>query len=173
MGCDIHCYIEYKVKRAHDGQEFWSSHGGRINPGRNYWAFGHMASVRSDRGLAFPPKGYPEDADYYANQDAYLYIDDECSDEDGYTSLARAKQWEKHGHKIIERDGKPYKVEHPDWHSHSWLTPDEFEQVCKQDYKDACNESGKIDGTYTAILATLRALEKEYEGARLVFWFDN
>lgn len=32
MGCDIHCYLEYKPKDS----DRWRPHGGRINPGRNY-----------------------------------------------------------------------------------------------------------------------------------------
>ena len=43
MGCDIHCYIEYKPA----GSDDWSDFGGRINPGRNYDLFAKLAGIRN------------------------------------------------------------------------------------------------------------------------------
>ena len=33
MGCDIHCYVEYRSK----SESHWELFGDRINPGRNFW----------------------------------------------------------------------------------------------------------------------------------------
>ena len=68
MGCDIHCYIEYKKKN----DDHWRSFGGRINPGRNYTLFGVMAGVRCD-GLLYPLRGFPEDAAFQAISDNHLF----------------------------------------------------------------------------------------------------
>lgn len=53
-------------------------------------------------------------------------------------------------------------------HSHSWLTPDEFEAALKR--------ADSMSGKPAVILALLRELEAEINGwkhARIVFFFDN
>lgn len=51
-----------------------------------------------------------------------------------------------------------------DWHSASWLTPDEFETVCAE-------SNANIDAL--GVLALARFLEGHDMETRLVFWFDN
>lgn len=50
----------------------------------------------------------------------------------------------------------------PEWHSHSWLSADEF--------AEALRRAEAEHPEYMALLAAVRALGP---GARVVFWFDN
>ncbi|MDH4186827.1 MAG: hypothetical protein OEV08_07510 [Nitrospira sp.] len=165
MGCDIHCYIEYRTA----GDTHWFSWGERINLGRNYVLFGLLAGVRCE-GQIYPLRGYPDDAGQAARHDNWLYISDQATDDEHDCTRAHANEWVKYGAKI-SADGK--RVTHPDWHSHSWLTPDEFRTVLDAYTVSPGNpRPGKRVNTYDAALAALDALAKDGE-SRVVFWFDN
>lgn len=157
MGCDIHCYIEYKPT----GYDRWFSFGGRINPGRNYALFAKMAGVRNyDEVIPVSqPKGFPNDASSKADGDHWLYISD--VEMEGCCTFEQAERFVQMGSRYQDKE-KTF-VSHPDWHSHSWLTPDEFEQ--------AIFESSEAQ--YRAILAAMRSFERDGHQSRLVFWFDN
>lgn len=139
MGCDIHCYIEYRERDMSDREDkSWSSFGGRINPGRNYLMFSLMAGVRGGDGI-FEVRGLPEGLGYYSNDDNYLYItaDKECNcGECKSVSVENAARWVEGGSSEYKnnREGKPTWVSHPDWHSHSWLSLVEFRQVLEKCY---------------------------------------
>lgn len=203
MGCDIHCYIEYKRK----DYDSWSDFGGRINPGRNYWMFGFMAGVRSD----FPhitPRGWPEDSAYYSFKDNTIYISEDQEEPtkesygEWYYSRSHADDQVSKGYcKFVERNGNKHWVTNSNYHSHSWLRPDEFE-LCIAGYLKASGfqintprlpspqetESELNAGSlvfddkkyalssiteYWAILAAMRCLEAQGHEVRLNFWFDN
>ena len=169
MGCDIHCYMEYKTADYEDSYSRWRPMGGRINPGRNYRIFGYLAGVRDDEVEQVAPlRGFPEDAGYAAHGDEWLYIVEEETREKGCASRENAESWVKYGSKYkLDADGKPTHVSHPDWHSHSWVTSDEWEKAIKKDKDDSwCFQ-------YGAMLAALRYLEKKGCQTRIVFWFDN
>lgn len=51
-----------------------------------------------------------------------------------------------------------------DWHTPSWLSPDEFEIATKNPYRWMAVE---------AVLASARVIESAGNAVRLVFWFDN
>ena len=123
MGCDIHCYIEYK-KKHHEG---WSDFGGRINPGRNYWMFGMMAGVRLNVTPVVAPRGLPEDVSYSSGSDSRIYISEVESE--GCCNAENAARWVADGSStyVSNHEGKPTWVTHPDWHSHSWLNANELE----------------------------------------------
>lgn len=167
MGCDIHCYIEHRPK---DEKGDWNGFGGRINPGRYYAMFSILAGVRSgeDCPKLFSPKGIPVDLGYESNDDNRLFISDTKSDD--YVSKERAAEWVAKGYsKLVDE----HWVTNPDWHSHSWLTPDEYQQAVEC-YNEFANPHGyHLDVEYLAILDCLRSFEKHGEDARLVFWFDN
>ncbi len=167
MGCDIHCYIEYR-KKGETGN--WNGFGGRINPGRYYAMFSILAKVRSDDDSPklFSPKGMPEDCGFEVNDDYSDYISDdgrEC-----HVSKHKAAEW-------VAKGWSKYRNEHwvtnPDWHSHSWLTPDEYERAIKAFYAAAEPHKYALDPEYLAILECLRSFEKSGHDSRLVFWFDN
>lgn len=160
MGCDIHCYIEYREKDS--GR--WRDFGGRINPGRNYAVFERMAGVRGDTAM-FEPRGLPENISHASQNDSRLYItndgagDDECSKEN-------ADRWIKSGcSKLVDEKW----VTNPDWHSHSWLTAQELESAV-----DAAQDKyGQSAQEYRAIIAAMRCFEELGYVSRVVFWFDN
>lgn len=128
--------------------------------------FGLIAQVRGEKQL-FAPKGIPENLGFSAQDDWYLLIsEDKGADNiEGYTSLHNAERWKNSmGCKIVEYDGKPHKVEHPDWHTPTWLTPSELRQAL---------ERTNDKDVYNAILIMMEALEKEDKIVRMVIWFDN
>lgn len=170
MGCDAHMYVEYKKESFRDN--YWSNVGGRINPGRNYWMFGLIAEVRCKFPNSLKPKGLPENLGYQSNSDAHCYINDEYADDNNeYVTLATAERWAGYGEKIIYReDGKPWKVTHPDWHSHTWLTYDEFKAVI-DNYNSLENSTKEVE--YEALLAMMESLNSNGCESRLVIWFDN
>lgn len=178
MGADIHMYVEYVhkegKKRSEDNGELpgWISFGGRINPGRNYILFGYLAGVRYNPVAALTPKGLPNDLGYMSLYDSRLYITEDGKGEHE-TTMENALRWNKVGRKLHnDREGKPRWVDHPDWHSHSWLTTKEFSKVLKKYLKDTHDWGDAIE--YRALLSAMKTLEKsgEYE-SRVVFWFDN
>lgn len=171
MGCDIHMYIEYCKKETEPSEKkYWRDFGGRINPGRNYLMFGILSKgVRCDTTFNFPPKGTPDDMAYASRNDSLIYISEEPTE--GSVTLEKAKQWEKYGNKIINNsEGKPTWVEHPDWHSHSWLTTEEFEKAMEFYNK---NSDKWVEPEYEAILVSMKRFEELGYEARIVFWFDN
>lgn len=180
MGCDIHMYIQYTNKKyaeedkAKGKEPWWQGFGGQINPGRNYGMFGTLAGVRyapENEDKMFEPKGLPDfGLSWEAKDDLFLMIDDgpDACDEKTCT-LEQAKRW---GRPIInDSKGKPYKTYHPDWHSHSWLTVDEFAKALRW-YKA---DSGYGPGVeWSTMLKTMRSLEAKGKNVvYVVFWFDN
>lgn len=167
MGCDAHMYVEYKNKKRTDN--YWSGFGGRINPGRNYKLFGLISKgVRCEFEESFEAKGMPTDAGFEANGDNRLYITSDGNGE-GETTLEKAKSWESNGCEIIYLNEKPTWVTHPDWHSHTWLTVDEFEQAISN-YK--ATETYNIP-EYEALLAAMKKLAEYDNDVRVIVWFDN
>ena len=207
MGCDIHLYIEYKSKKPrYDGRESnWASFGDRINPGRNYAMFGLMANVRncySDGKLPVlvEPRGMPDDATYSTADDNRMYISED--EGENYVTMETAEGWVKSGSStfINNNEGKPTWVTQPDWHSHSWLTTSEFENVLNKYlelesgwHKERVDTHNKmverqniqpdswvyappdmdIEPEYQVVLASLKRFEELGYDARVVFWFDN
>lgn len=171
MGCDIHLYTEYRKKDS--DYKKWQSLGGRVNPGRNYLMFGIMRrGVRTEPTFSIKGKGLPEDIGYYAQLDNRLFISEKHPEGEGNCSLEQAKRWETDGNKIInDRDGKPTWVEHPDWHSHSWLSLNEFQQAIDHYNKEAVPHW--VLPEYEAVLASMKRLDELGYETRIVFWFDN
>jgi hypothetical protein len=167
MGCDIHMFVEYK--RKNDSNDWWWPFGGRISARRNYTLFGLLANVRGD-GAKYPPRGLPTELGYEAKSHAYLFISENLSDEEGSVTLAKAQEWEKKCQcKIIYNGEKPTWVEHPDWHSHSWLTLEEYKTILE----DYLSDKTHRESAYEAILAAMSKLAECGNDVRVVFWFDN
>lgn len=203
MGCDIHCYIEYRPKNA----ETWRDFGGRINPGRNYWMFGTMAGVRRDDLPFIKPRGWPEDCALAAFNDNTHYVsetqteDFKHSDSNLTYSRTHAEEYVAKGYcQYVSRNGlEKHWVTNCDHHSHSWLTADEFELAIAGCLKASGFQIGALRLTdaegqqalatiqktddqvyalsciteYWAVLASMRCFEAQGCQSRLVFWFDN
>jgi hypothetical protein len=56
MGCDIHPYVEIKIKGV------WHLYRAESKHGRSYLLFGIMAGVRAPEVKLFDPRGLPTDA---------------------------------------------------------------------------------------------------------------
>lgn len=176
MGADAHAYIEYVATTRPDGSDYWQPFGGQIRLDPHYSLFGLLANVRCD-GAIFAPRGLPDDLAYEAEGDSRLRIvedDDPAANAEGCTTRSRANEWVQHGEKTITVGSSEY-VTHPDWHSHTWLTPGEFRQVLQAQEEAAAREDVGLPGArYYAAAAALEALEDEGRGkARIILWFDN
>jgi len=171
MGCDIHCYIEYKTEKPN----MWWNFGGRINPGRNYLIFALLANVRNyDIEPVLYPKGLPDDIGFITGIDNRLYVTDDY-DEEGCCSRENAEKWVEAGASEYTNERKAF-VTHPDWHSHSWVTPNELEKVVKEGEEIIAEECG-VDKfelpEWYMVLEILKKFEEWGYQARMVFWFDN
>jgi len=157
MGCDIHGYIEYSDINNQDGSPYYRTFAENIGD-RAYAMFGILAGVRDD-GCLFSPKGFPKDASWSVQSEFCLYIsEDESNDYDGHTTRSEAERWIADG---TSKRWDDHRITHPDWHTPSWLTVEEYEK-CLSAYGDE-------KGVWSAIL---RAMQ-ELPNARFVFWFDN
>jgi hypothetical protein len=192
MGCDIHMYLEYTDKetleKSKEGKKngngelikpYWRDFGGRINPGRNYWMFGFLSKgVRSDFSNGIPAKGLPpfDELAYQSRNDSTCYITENPGDNGDSVTLETALKWAEGGYRKIinNRDGKPTWVEHPDWHSHTWLTTEEYKSAINK-YKKYCKKDGEVDNPieYMALLSAMKTFDKNGYVSRLVIWFDN
>lgn len=188
MGADIHMFVAYRnKKRAQElektGQDpYWFSFGDRMNPGRNYTLFGVLAGVRGSYPDSFEPKGRlsKKEMSWEGQHEDWLYISEGVEDHvDGCVKPETAERYRSYGCQFIEGpDGKPSWVQHPDHHSHSWMSPDELEEAFNRYQRHASLEWGEtVTGApleYRALLAAMRTLEEDGENeVRVVFWFDN
>lgn len=168
MGCDIHMYVEHtdpKMDRPH-----WSNFGGRINPGRDYRLFANLAGVRSyvDTPQLVETRGLPENLGLMTKWDNELYVSDD-GEGDEYCSRENAESWVKAGISNWT-DDRHVSVTHPDHHTHSCCTLDEFRMVLHAQRPDGY---GGPDVEYWALLAACEELVKRGRDVRIVFWFDN
>ena len=183
MGADVHAYVEYASFTASDGKPFWSNFT-RSMGSRNYYLFCLLAGVRGDEGPVFPPRGMPEGrVGFWTSDDYWLYVapDDQpqlAGRDEWVTREAAEKYVSTYGSQPdLDKDGKLYRVSHPDWHSHSWLTADELEQVLSR-YAAGVQgiwpaEKAVAPPEWKAALAAMRSFEADGQEARVVFWFDN
>jgi len=180
MGCDIHMYVEYSIKRKNKVNKIdnshWRNFGRQFNPGRHYDLFGFLSKgVRGGNSPnAFIPKGLPENIGSVTFEDYYMFVIDEEDDGfEGCVSFKTADVWvKKYSTDAIYRaKGTPNEVitnvASPDWHSMNVLTLEE--------YKLALDNFGTNLGLieYLIILASMESLEANGQETRLVFWFDN
>jgi hypothetical protein len=160
MGCDIHAYVEHKNKNY----DHWSALSDELSLGRYYGVFGRIAGVRCD-GCLVEPKGIPEDLSWQAEGNYWLRVNDTYKDDDDYCSTEDAMRWIKNGCRVkLKADNTIDRVEHPDWHTPTWLTADELE---------ACLVGIEDGAEYKAVLAAMKSLEASNRDVRLVLWFDN
>lgn len=161
MGCDIHVYIESKPYP--DGR--WWGFGGRLNPGRDYHVFGALAGVRCRDIEHIPPRGLPDDCAHQTWDDNHLRIAKREHDDELVAEPDRAAEWVAQGASVeVQHYGCKY-VTHPDWHSHTWLTLEEW--------RAALARAPDHDLEYDAVTAVLETLSRHRRPVRVVFWFDN
>ncbi len=152
MGCDIHCFIEYKR------YDHWNSTTvDQFQVDRNYYMFGQMAGVRGDDSVK--PKGIPGDISWATKHSLCYFVTDGEPDTDNCISKKDTDNWSDWGAKYFDDD---YIID-TDSHSHSWLTLDEYRKI----------EGVKDFLSYKILLLIMEEYEKEGFDTRLVFWFDN
>mgnify|MGYP007071612154 FL=1 len=164
MGCDIHGYIEYEDWTDNDGKVHRSCFGENLGT-RDYSMFGLLAGVRRS-GCVFEPRGLPENVSFDVKSAYHLFVIDDSADDDrdGYVRKNTANGWIESG---ISRRYEDRYVTNPDWHTPSWLTAKEYEQVLRAREED--KDYGNVDQEWYAILAAMKSLKN----ARFVFWFDD
>ncbi len=87
---------------------------------------------------SFEPRGVPKDADYFkAISDYTMWVREEesANAEEHECSRKKADEWIKNGSSKVwdtDEDGKVSRITHPDWHSASWLSTDEIEELIKR-----------------------------------------
>lgn len=123
MGCNIHAYIDYEQP---DGTV---NHFGRVHIARDYRLFVLFAGVRGSAVQGMMPvtqkRGLPANISVQVAHDAYLtVIDEEVVREHRCCSRKDAEEW---GAKYVD-EAKRH-IHNPDWHSHTWLTLEEVEEV--------------------------------------------
>lgn len=180
MGCDIHMYIQYRNieetdrRKERNEKPWWWSFGDQFNPGRNYTLFGILAGVRDypeDENKMFEARGLPNfELGWSARHDLILYITEDDNPSEGMCTLEQAERWGKQ-RIVYHDDGKPWYTQHPDWHSHTWLTRKELAQAYRW-YKSETGYGLCLE--YRVLLKTMKALEDGGENeVFVVFWFDN
>lgn len=129
MGCDIHAVIEYCRKRQ-DGDErepHWMTWA-TVSPGRNYAMFTAMAGVRGEEGRAIvQPRGIPARVSFGVMNDYYLYVTENTDGDPQSITQEKADKYLAYG--STRHPTMPQYISGPDWHSASWLTTAEMEQV--------------------------------------------
>lgn len=166
MGCDIHAFIEYKKPDYNN----WSGFGGRINPGRTYGVFAHLAGVRNYNNYSpiAADRGVPDDISYSAFDSYSRYICDESNTE-GYVRAEQAAKWVEQGYSRYLRENKSF-ISGPDWHSGSWCTADELHTAIERTWEDGYNG---YESEWLVVYDAMKSFEKRGYESRLVFWFDN
>lgn len=166
MGCDIHCFLEFKYN---DGQ--WESFSKKIRPGRDYEVFSFLAGVRGygDIQPLVDPRGFPKDAGYDASDSYFRYVTDDFGLVYGSVPRARAESWVNSYGSYYLDDSKS-RVSDPDYHSASWLTTEEFRESIRR--REPIGKRIIVDH-FELILAAMEGFENRGVPARLVFWFDN
>ncbi len=179
MGCDIHLYVEYSDNKRKDERNQWYGFA-EINARRCYRLFSAMAAVRGEgESCLFAPQGMPENAGYQSSYDQLIYVREE-GDTDSPESVSRekAESWVESGASVWhDKTTKTY-ITNPDYHSHSWLTTQGFEQAIKHAEEMLKKDWPKEEDIglplgYRATLEAMKFLESRGQVARVVFFFDN
>lgn len=170
MGCDIHAYIDYDEEY---NEKVHSLNLAQIKIGRNYWLFTIIGGVRGTSLQGQMPvaakKGLPENISYRVSNDAYMVVidDEQPHRERGCCSRNDAERW---GSRYVD-DAKRY-VHHPDWHSHTWLSLEEVNEVIRR----FCNlKERKLVWLkdYEPVPAGYTISEEEYAGMKAAYRDDQ
>lgn len=161
MGCDIHAFIERKTN------ENWRMFA-KLNLNRDYRLFASLADVRNCYDIACPtkPKGLPADLSWRVKDACTLFVVDEEEADRGYVTKLEADEWLRRGISVMMEEKR---ISNPDWHTPSWLILSEINKA----HAEYIEKTGHTDGELSTIAVMLEELGKAYDGARLVFWFDN
>lgn len=175
MGCDIHLFVERKIKGSNDRFENTAFCGEFSD--RNYIMFAFLANVRNyDRIKHLPLRGLPNDIGH-ATFDAIFRSEVEACREglDGkwYCLQKDVDKWFETGSPFIrEVTGVKYYL-HPDFHSYNWCTASELSKGIDVVRKKYGLSIGSVV-EWLALASYMTTLEENggYE-VRAVYCFDN
>jgi hypothetical protein len=174
MGCDIHGYIDYLTEGFKGETEKRACDFAKVDINRNYLLFSVLAGVRNYDNLIplSKPKGLPELVSYTVESDNTIYITENSTDDDDYTTPEQAERWVKNGSSTYYKN---HWVTHPDWHSHSWLNLEEMRQLREKYLEVGKNYEWvkEFPVPMEAVIGAMEALSKAGKEPRFIFWFDN
>ena len=193
MGCDIHVHLEYKEGGRWDGTP-------QFRIPRNYGLFAALAGVRkyNSEVESFLPRGVPNEVSTETREDYTLWVSDTAGDDEDNCTREQAENYVKYGSRYW--DSKKTRVIHPDWHSASWLSLNEFKIAYdrflayfkqsvlpditkfKDDHEGYLKELERtkdmrepvsIIPEVEALIAYLEVFRNRGYDTRVIFWFDN
>lgn len=179
MGTDIHAFVEYDTNpEQRPFAEMGAIHSvslAEFDIERNYELFDRLAAARESQMEAPDfkphmrrPKGIPNVVSYAVARRWYV-----ATQHPEYTSLGDVPLLVfppfQDAKLAIELDKVPVFL-NPEWHSASWMSLSELEEVVTEMDVDGCGP----DVGVRIVIVAMRMLEERYgEGhSRLVFWFD-
>lgn len=129
MGCDIHGYVDYDLPYP---SGIYTRHLASVSISRDYWLFTLLAGVRGESIQGQEPiseaKGLPERMSWRVEHEAYMIVLDQEETEEYHCCTRKdAEKWGSH-----YTDASKKYIHHPDWHSHSWLSLEEVEEVVRR-----------------------------------------
>lgn len=175
MGTDIHLFIEYRpISYTGDvggGAVRWTSFGKEYRLSRDYDVFRALAAVRSsEHETPYLPRGLPADEQNLSWEviEKYGLIITPYNPGPGQISTTQIQELKEVG-RTVTGFCTDSRIKNPDWHTTSWLDPDEFDHALRwaEDY------TGEILPDYEAVLAAMRSLEASGMNVRAIFWFDG
>jgi hypothetical protein len=203
MGCDIHAHIEVEttMNNMDDDCLPYIKHFAKISITRDYILFAHMAGIRDSNNEfkhVSEPKGMPSEISYQTLNEYTTYVIDDknFSEEDSeFCPRSKAEEYVNKGYTKWWDDNKSFIV-NSDWHSPSWLSIEELEEVLKlycsnqiEDWSSILYEEKmqqKMDFLKSpkmvdmppnrdllGIIGAMKSIRDENHEPRLVFWFDN
>lgn len=198
MGCDIHGHVELVTElnslithedgRKQRDKTVYVIREDSPSLDRDYWLFALMADVQNDRGLepVATPRGLPDDVSFDVQDKTILIVHNELAEK--FPNYITEEEARRYGGPIYTEGSLQY-IMHPDYHSHSWLTVKELEEVQRR--YAALASYGQPVGrhkTLDAIIAMMKVFQRPEKHvihlpglltkvtrvrtrARYVFWF--
>jgi hypothetical protein len=157
MGCDIHSFIDYEEGQQPDGRTGVFQFG-TVHIHRDYFLFALMAGVRTDEpaDAVVPPRGVPRLSGRTQDEFA-MFVTDDTGGDPHYCTRETAEGYVKHGSFYLDPEKRF--VSNPDWHTPSWLTVPELEEVRRR-YREGLT---KRHAAYQEQTKKVREMAKEHD----------
>lgn len=166
MGCDIHGYVEYSYR-----YEEWTGIAFESIP-RNYFLFEALAGIMGKKKPLIPPKGIPLTASSIVKNYYLADVVDDVDDCDEGIERREAEEYIQKGFSHYWHNDNTL-ISRPDWHTPSWLTLKEINQVLQH----AQIEKESLARQFLIVIDLMEAIERwdriGKNTSRFVFWFDN
>jgi hypothetical protein len=166
--------LYFQIEARNAGRRRWW-HLGRIRLSQDHLLFellagGWSASTPDLHVECLVPKGLPHDVTELSLKEGSFTVDDDAArlEIPDTCSRAAADEWANDGRSRYIHNG--YAVTRPEFHSHSWVTIDEFRLV-RDRYRSS---GGKNDiPALNSVVAMMESLANDGIETRAVFWFGE